>query len=977
MKKVSMILMSLLAICALMPVVASGTDSSVAAQQSASQQSAAGDHTPVIFDIQGNHLLSKAAIVEGLAAYRKRPVTTARLFRIRQAVIQLYQTKGFAHVAVSVPAIDASGTHVSLKIFEDDINAKPVKQASASAGQNAAMQLQPHVTAVSAADSPQDTTSSKKASSSAPEWVSAGWQLFAQHRVDDAIARWQSGVNALPADHLLAYVNVYKQRSAAERELLRIGQGEQMLMLRGDFHGKEAFYLFSARDVPKEKSERRQKLASLWQAMGSPAMIYANAASRFQHGIAPAAVKAAAGASAVAVASATTAVAEAPGNHVVQQDAAVEKDKASAAVQSAAEPEVRPIRQVPTTPAEVVDAGSSDWVEAGWRYLADNNIDAALASWQAGVDQLSPDRLLAFLGVYAQRSAALKRLRQGGLAERLIIVQATLKDRKAYYVLSARDVPGDKSVRREKLASLYSAMNISGMLYANAARKFQRTVASGAIATAGEGQHFPISGFEIIGNTLVTTEKIQNRLKGYRGSQKSRADLKAAKDDIIALYHDAGYQMISVGLPRKVKGGMIPIRVFEVEIGKIWVSGETKRSIKSIRKSLPELERGKTVRVGELDKQLKQMSLKKNVRSANLIYHPNDDGVVDVEIQVDEDHPMKFGAMVSSLGTQETGRTLFTGIFHHNDLWSEGHELTVSYSSSERLQKLHLLTARYVVPVQTLDGKLILKYSRADVASGQVLGVLDTRGDGTLKSVHYEQTLLRTDSARHYLDLGFEQHLFHDRFVNPLLPVSFTVGTLSNPVVLGYGFEHSSDLGDLAMRLRYYHNTPFGTQRRLATYQLINPASVANWSYYRLRATYKHDWDHDWTFYAKIGGQLTNNTLIGGERYYITGMSKVRGFEEAEAFGDSAFFVRSELRSPYWLPDTRFHLFVDAGRYRLNFPLLNEFATDKIVSAGIGAHWAPSFGLDASLEAGWVLNGLPVAPVGSLVGHFKFIYWFR
>jgi len=283
----------------------------------------------------------------------------------------------------------------------------------------------------------------------------------------------------------------------------------------------------------------------------------------------------------------------------------------------------------------------------------------------------------------------------------------------------------------------------------------------------------------------------------------------------------------------------------------------------------------------------------------------------------------------------------------------------------------------YQVPLEDIDGILALSYSRSDVSSGQVLGVLNARGDGTLKSVHYEQTVLRTGVSRHFVDAGYEQHLFHDRFRHVFLPIALNVGVLAHTVTLGYGYDRDADYGNFGFKLNYTRNTPFGARKRNAAYQLVNPAATANWSLYRLSAKYNYDWDNGWSVSGKLGGQFSHNALISGERFYITGLSKVRGFEEVEASGDSAYFVRAQLISPNWYADTRFHVFVDGGRYELNFPLPAERGADNIVSTGVGVRWTPSFGLDMLLEGGVVIDGLSVAPIGSAAGHFKMVYWFQ
>jgi len=781
------------------------------------------------------------------------------------------------------------------------------------------------------------------------DWVRLGWGQMGNSNPEAALTIWQQGVNRLPPEQLLAFIGVYAHLSQASKQLKRIGLTEKAIILQAELKGKKAYYVMSAQDVPVDHTQRKEKLVSLHQVMHQSGIIFANAAEKFQ--------TATTSASAPAAAAATTA------------SAAAEKI-----------PVVADAGKNQTPTRKFVDTASlatisSDWIAQGWQQFDRNNADAALAIWQQGVNSLPARQLLAFLGVYSHMSAAIRQLKRAGIAEKAIILYADFKGEKAYYVMSAADVPADKSIRREKLASLHHAINATATLYANAAGKFQTEMHVATVIAAAET--FTIKAFHLIGNTLIADETFQKTLEAYTGENKTREDLVAAKQVILRLYRNAGYEMVAVGLPRQIKGGTIPVRVFEARIGKVWVTGGSKATGKAVKSAMSALKPGETANADMLDEQLREISRKRNVKSAQLVYHPTDTGVVDVEILVDEDNPIKIGLMASSLGTQETGQTLFTGIFYHNNLWSAGHKLTLSYTLSEKVKNLHLYSAMYNIPVETLDGNLILSVSRADVASGQVLGVLSTRGNGTLKSIHYEQTIFRTNSSRHYLDIGYEQHLFNERFRNIALPVAFSIGILARPAVLGYGYESNTDYGEFGLHASYYHNTPVGTQKRNAAYRLLNPAAFANWNFLRLSADYSYDWDNGWSFSGKAGGQISNNALIAGERFYITGLSKVRGFEEVEASGDTAFFLRTQVVSPNWLPDTRFHAFLDAGRYKLNFPFPGEFGSDKIVSTGLGAHWTPAFGLDVMAEAGIVLNSLPVAPNGSMTGHFKVVYWFQ
>jgi len=115
----------------------------------------------------------------------------------------------------------------------------------------------------------------------------------------------------------------------------------------------------------------------------------------------------------------------------------------------------------------------SNWVWQGWQQIKHKHIDQALVIWQQGVNGMPPNRLLAYLGVYNQLSAALSRLKRIGVNQSAIILQAKLKGKPAYYVMSARDVPINKTQRHQKLAELRMLIGKHSRIHASSASKFQ------------------------------------------------------------------------------------------------------------------------------------------------------------------------------------------------------------------------------------------------------------------------------------------------------------------------------------------------------------------------------------------------------------------------------------------------------------------------------------------------------------------------
>jgi len=91
-----------------------------------------------------------------------------------------------------------------------------------------------------------------------------------------------TGRQPQPPDQLLAYIGVYMQASAAIRRLKHVGLRRSAIMLKANFHGKPAYYVMAALQVPVDKTLRRKKLAGLRRAMGRHGNIHATSAGKFQ-----------------------------------------------------------------------------------------------------------------------------------------------------------------------------------------------------------------------------------------------------------------------------------------------------------------------------------------------------------------------------------------------------------------------------------------------------------------------------------------------------------------------------------------------------------------------------------------------------------------------------------------------------------------------------------------------------------------------
>ena len=74
------------------------------------------------------------------------------------------------------------------------------------------------------------------------------------------------------------------------------------------------------------------------------------------------------------------------------------------------------------------------------------------------------------------------------------------------------------------------------------------------------GTVFEIKAFELVGNRIFPTEKLQETVKSFTGSGKTAADVEKARDALEKFYHDAGYPAVFVNIPEQtIKGGVVKL----------------------------------------------------------------------------------------------------------------------------------------------------------------------------------------------------------------------------------------------------------------------------------------------------------------------------------------------------------------------------------------------------------------------------------
>lgn len=484
-----------------------------------------------------------------------------------------------------------------------------------------------------------------------------------------------------------------------------------------------------------------------------------------------------------------------------------------------------------------------------------------------------------------------------------------------------------------------------------------------------ENQRFPIRGFVIDGNLSLSAERILAQLNGYLGEQQTAAALLQARDAVHRAYREAGYEMVSVELPSVIgTDGIVRLRVVETTIGSVTVVGNDHYPAHHFRAVLPSLQENRSPNLAGLARELFLANDHSGYQMA-LQFAPASNGSANVEIKVKDATPVRAALSADNTGTAATGRSRATLTASHANLWGIGHEGTAGYTTSPELpSKVHQLVLSYRLSLPALASRLQLGYSYSNTDAGRVADVFNVLGQGSTFSLRLQHSPLRTDAARHLIELAIEDKRYKNTI--DFLGANLGVDVNARPVGFNYVYSARGGAASAGAAIGYTRNLHGGTRNDDQTYEASRSGAKSSWSVWRANLELTSTLASRWTLHAALDAQYTSAPLISAEQFGLGGARSVRGLQERETSGDRGWRLSGEVLTPPLGEQHRFLVFVDAGRHeRLNL-LPGEAAGTSLLSYGVGWRWAIGKSISTSLDWARVARGTPATPAGSHAVHF-------
>ena len=503
---------------------------------------------------------------------------------------------------------------------------------------------------------------------------------------------------------------------------------------------------------------------------------------------------------------------------------------------------------------------------------------------------------------------------------------------------------------------------------------------------------FAVHTFQIEGNQLIDTARIEAAVQAFTGPEQTFDTLRRAVEAVEALYADAGYGAVRVQLPEQdIKDGIVRLKVIEARLGRIRVEGNQHFSDANIRASVPALVEGEPPRLDQAGASLALANDSFAKRTRLTLQRGETPGSVDAQLRVADIRPWRIAASLDNTGDDSTGNERLGLAYQHANLFDLDHAFSAQYITSPlQTERVAIYGLGYKIPLYALGDSIEAAYGNSNVDSGNVstaAGNYGISGRGEFATLRYNLGLPRFAGNEQRLAIAQDWRYYESKVApegdNVSLipdlsaaPTSLTY-TLSSPIV-EQAFQWKASLG-------YFINQSSGQYGSTAAYNEpgARPGADARFQLWRWNLSATTPLPAGFSLRADLNGQETQDLLISGEQFGIGGMDSVRGYGEREILNDRGYRGTLELSSPAVnlpLSDidlrTTFVAFHDFGAVYRNEPLPGELHDEHAASVGFGMRLAAGQNTYLRADVARALRSAGTTQDGDYKGHVQVMVLF-
>lgn len=448
--------------------------------------------------------------------------------------------------------------------------------------------------------------------------------------------------------------------------------------------------------------------------------------------------------------------------------------------------------------------------------------------------------------------------------------------------------------------------------------------------------------YEVHGNTVLTSEAVEEAVYPYLGPRRTVADVEKARKALEKAYHDAGYLTVYVDIPEQgVAGGVIKLRVTEGKVGRLKVAGAEYTLPSRIRSDVPSVAEGQVPYFPELQKELADANRAPGVRVAPVLQAGAAPGTVDVNLNIEDRPPLSAWIGVNNAYSPNTTHERVNGGLRYDNLFQRAHSLSIQYQTSPREpSETSAISVSYVLPFNSYRRYLSFYGIRSE-SNVAALGDLVSIGNGNILGARLILPFTGRRGLFHNVSLGLDYKDFQESLIQGPVPAietpihywtfnaAYAVRAEDDSGAWQMGAGAVLGLRGLGSGETAFENKRYGAHGSFAVLKLDGQREE------RLGS--------GWSLLGRLNAQLATEPLISNEQFSAGGAGSVRGYLLSEALGDYGLRGSLEARTPpfafaSWpaLKRLQPYVFVDGAHLRVIDALPAQKDRHSLWSAGLG-----------------------------------------
>lgn len=502
--------------------------------------------------------------------------------------------------------------------------------------------------------------------------------------------------------------------------------------------------------------------------------------------------------------------------------------------------------------------------------------------------------------------------------------------------------------------------------------------------TAAPPAKFMINAMDVSGATLLPQETIENVVAPFLGPDRTSDDVESARKALQAAFAAKGYESVQVDIPPQpnetFSQGIVQLKVTEVSVGAVAVTGSKFHSGSLVRDQLASLQPGRPLNLKTLQAELTSANRYPDREISPSFVPGKKPGTIDVELKVKDSLPVHGSLELNNDHSPSTTSLRAIGSIRWTDALRVGNTLSASYIvAPENRKETEVISASYNAPILGSPWSVLL-YGYKSNSNIAALGGSNVLGNGYQIGVRANYQLSAGTSFQS-LSAGADfKHFNQDIFVAGERAGSAPIEYV--PLVLGYSFSKATERASIDLSLgataglRIFRRTgcfdvsadQSGTVPCRIVDQFTNKDLDASENFFHLNldASYVRSWRKDFVAALRISAQIADAHLVTNEQFAAGGMTSVRGYLQSEAVGDDGVVGSLELRLPsiaQHLPsivnEFRLFAFIDAGKVHILRTLPDQAADFDLVGVGGGARLSLLDHLNGELSVGLPMTDGP------------------